>query len=68
MGQTLTTEGFFGYDPGVGDLQVAHFGPEYIRRYVDAVGVDRRRQDQPTSISTYAGAYHEAHRAFGRGL
>ena len=28
MGQTLTTEGFFGYDPTVGDLQLAHFGPE----------------------------------------
>jgi iron complex outermembrane recepter protein len=29
MGQSLSTEGFFGYDPGVGDLQVAHFGPEW---------------------------------------
>jgi len=28
MGQTVSTSGFFGYDPGVGDLQVAHFGPE----------------------------------------
>jgi iron complex outermembrane recepter protein len=28
MGQSLTTEGFFGYDPAVGFLQVAHFGPE----------------------------------------
>jgi outer membrane receptor protein involved in Fe transport len=28
LGQTLTTEGFFGYDPTVGDLQVTHFGPE----------------------------------------
>ncbi len=28
MGQNLTTQGFFGYDPAVGDLQVAHFGPE----------------------------------------
>ena len=28
MGQRLTTEGFFGYDPAVGRLQVAHFGPE----------------------------------------
>ncbi len=28
MGQRITTEGFFGYDPAVGDLQVAHFGPE----------------------------------------
>jgi iron complex outermembrane receptor protein len=29
MGQKLTTDGFFGYDPGIGRLQVAHFGPEY---------------------------------------
>jgi iron complex outermembrane receptor protein len=29
MGQSTSTEGFFGYDPGVGDLQVAHFGPEW---------------------------------------
>jgi iron complex outermembrane recepter protein len=28
MAQQMTSEGFFGYDPGVGDLQVAHFGPE----------------------------------------
>ena len=29
MAQNLRTNGFFAYDPGVGDLQVAHFGPEY---------------------------------------
>ena len=28
MGQSVTTDGFFGYDPGVGDLQLVHFGPE----------------------------------------
>ncbi|HLZ98656.1 MAG TPA: TonB-dependent receptor [Steroidobacteraceae bacterium] len=28
MAQSLTANGFFGYDPGVGDLQIAHFGPE----------------------------------------
>ena len=28
MAQSISTEGFFGYDPGVGDLQVVHFGPE----------------------------------------
>ncbi len=28
MGQSVTTDGFFGYDPGVGDLQITHFGPE----------------------------------------
>ena len=26
--QSLSTRGFFGYDPTVGDLQLAHFGPE----------------------------------------
>ena len=29
MGQRVTTEGFFAEDPAVGDLKVAHFGPEY---------------------------------------
>jgi iron complex outermembrane receptor protein len=28
MGQSLNTNGFFGYDPGVGDLEISHFGPE----------------------------------------
>ncbi|MBV8340747.1 MAG: TonB-dependent receptor [Gammaproteobacteria bacterium] len=28
MAQDVTTEGFFGYDPAVGDLQVVHFAPE----------------------------------------
>jgi iron complex outermembrane receptor protein len=28
MVQSLNADGFFGYDPGVGDLQVVHFGPE----------------------------------------
>jgi iron complex outermembrane receptor protein len=28
MAQGVSTEGFFGYDPAVGDLQIAHFGPE----------------------------------------
>ena len=28
MGQRTDADGFFGYDPGVGDLKVAHFGPE----------------------------------------
>ncbi len=29
MGQRVTSEGFFAEDPAVGDLKVAHFGPEY---------------------------------------
>ncbi len=28
MGQDLTTNGFFGYDPAVGNLDLVHFGPE----------------------------------------
>jgi len=28
MGQEVTTNGFFGYDPAVGDLDIVHFGPE----------------------------------------
>ncbi len=28
LAQSMSTEGFFGYDPGVGDLKVVHFGPE----------------------------------------
>jgi iron complex outermembrane receptor protein len=28
MAQSLKANGFFGYDPAVGDLQVVHFGPE----------------------------------------
>jgi iron complex outermembrane recepter protein len=28
VAQDLTTKGFFGYDPNVGDLELAHFGPE----------------------------------------
>jgi outer membrane receptor protein involved in Fe transport len=26
--QSVNTEGFFGYDPAIGDLQITHFGPE----------------------------------------
>ncbi len=29
MGQETETNGFFGYDPSIGDLQVTHYGPEY---------------------------------------
>ncbi len=28
MAQNTSANGFFGYDPAIGDLQVAHFGPE----------------------------------------
>jgi iron complex outermembrane recepter protein len=29
MGQRVTSEGFFAFDPAVHDLEVVHFGPEY---------------------------------------
>ncbi|HEY1725860.1 MAG TPA: TonB-dependent receptor [Steroidobacteraceae bacterium] len=28
MGQTLNSNGFFGYDPSIGALEVSHYGPE----------------------------------------
>jgi len=28
MAQKISTDGFFGFDPGVGDLRLAHYGPE----------------------------------------
>ena len=28
MGQSVTSEGFFGFDPAMGNLQIAHFAPE----------------------------------------
>lgn len=31
QGQSVKTEGAFGYDPAVGDLQLVHFGPENSR-------------------------------------
>ena len=31
IAQSTSTEGFFGYDPAVGDLQVTHFAPENSR-------------------------------------
>jgi iron complex outermembrane recepter protein len=31
IAQSTDTEGFFGFDPAIGDLQVTHFGPENSR-------------------------------------
>ncbi len=31
MGQSMDANGFFGYDPKVGDLKLVHFGPESTR-------------------------------------
>ncbi|MDP9065055.1 MAG: TonB-dependent receptor, partial [Pseudomonadota bacterium] len=56
MGQKLTTEGFFGYDPAVGKLDVTHFGPEYSDdSYVQsALTVEGKVSDFDI---VYAGAY-----------
>ena len=31
MGQDQKTHGFFAYDPNIGDLEVSHFRPEYLK-------------------------------------
>ena len=31
MGQDQKTNGFFAYDPNIGDLEVSHFRPEYLK-------------------------------------
>jgi iron complex outermembrane receptor protein len=31
MGQSLAANGFFGYDPAMGSLELAHFGPENLQ-------------------------------------
>ncbi len=46
MAQDLTTEGFFGYDPTVGDLQLVQFGPDNSRGLLVPDRADHRRQDQ----------------------
>jgi iron complex outermembrane receptor protein len=56
MGQKLTTEGFFAYDPAVGDLEVAHFGPEDSQDSFlqSALTVEGKYSNFDV---TYAGAY-----------
>src|SRR5882762_22498 len=56
MAERLTTKGFFGYDPGVGDLQLAHFGPENSQDswYQTALTVEGKFSDFDL---VYAGAY-----------
>ena len=56
MGQRVTTEGFFGYDPAVGDLQVAHFGPEYSDDSFMQIGLTVEGKVSNFDI-VYAGAY-----------
>ena len=47
MAQDLTTRGFFGYDPTVGDLELAHFGPESTRDswYLTSLTVEGKYSD-----------------------
>ena len=56
MGQKVDTNGFFGYDPSVGDLEVAHFGPEYSSDswYQAALTINGKVSDFDI---TYAGAF-----------
>jgi outer membrane receptor protein involved in Fe transport len=56
MAQSLDTEGFFAYDPAVGDLQLAHFGPESTQDswYQTALTVEGKMSDFDL---VYAGGY-----------
>ena len=56
MGQSVNSEGFFGYDPAVGDLQISHFAPENSQdSWVQgALTVEGKISDFDL---TYAGAY-----------
>jgi len=56
MAQKVTTNGFFAYDPAIGDLQVAHFGPENSRDtwYQAALTVEGKFSDFDL---VYAGAF-----------
>ncbi len=59
----LSAKGFFGYDPAVGDLQLAHFGPEssndtFIQ---SALTVEGKFSNFDL---TYAGAFMKRHHSF----
>ena len=56
MGQTSKADGFFGYDPAVGDLKVTHFGPESSNDSFtqSSLTVDGKISNFDV---TYAGAY-----------
>ncbi len=56
MAERTTTDGFFGFDPGVGDLQVTHFGPENTQDswFQTALTVEGKFSDFDL---VYAGAY-----------
>ena len=56
MAQSTSTEGFFGYDPAVGNLDVVHFGPEnsFDSWYQAALTVEGKVHDFDI---VYAGGY-----------
>jgi iron complex outermembrane receptor protein len=56
MGQSVSSEGFFGYDPGIGTLQITHFSPESsIDSWIQtALTVEGKVANLDV---TYAGAY-----------
>lgn len=56
LGQSTATNGFFGYDPAVGDLDLAHFGPENSQDTFtqSALTVEGKLSDFDL---VYAGAY-----------
>ena len=56
MGQRLAANGFFGYDPGVGDLQVAHSGPENTQDSFSQTALTVEGKVHDFDI-TYAGAW-----------
>ncbi len=56
MGQNTTANGFFGYDPAIGDLQVTHFGPETSTDSFTQSALTIAGKVHDFDI-TYAGAY-----------
>jgi outer membrane receptor protein involved in Fe transport len=56
MGQNATANGFFGYDPAIGDLQVTHFGPETSTDSFTQSALTIEGKVHDFDI-TYAGAY-----------
>lgn len=56
MAQNMKANGFFGYDPAVGDLQVVHFGPEGATDTFAQSALTIQGKVQDFEI-TYAGAW-----------
>jgi iron complex outermembrane receptor protein len=56
MGQTLKGNGFFGYDPAVGDLKLVHYGPESTHDSFTQAGLSVEGKISDFDI-VYAGGY-----------